>query len=84
MIKKHKIVIPFPTPKPAKDIKYKFGFAKPSYVNVVGSFPMKTMIKESGGNNVDFVVQIPSVCTSSSRIAPSLSQYFKLFIMLIF
>ncbi|KAF8423778.1 Nrap protein [Tirmania nivea] len=60
MIKKHKIVIPFPTPKPAKDIKYKFGYERPSYVNVVGSFPMKTMIKESGGNNVDFVVQMPS------------------------
>jgi len=73
MIKKHKIVIPFPTPKPAKDIKYKFGYEKPSYVNVVGSFPMRTMIKESGGNNVDFVVEMPSV----SRIAPTLSHCFK-------
>ncbi|RPB25655.1 Nrap protein [Terfezia boudieri ATCC MYA-4762] len=60
MIKRHKIVIPFPTPKPTKNIKYKFGYEKPAYVNVVGSFPMKTMTKESGGNNVDLVVQMPS------------------------
>ena len=61
MIKKHKINIPFPT-KPGKDIKYKFAYEKPSYVNVVGSFALKTMVKESSGNNVDFVVQMPSVC----------------------
>lgn len=63
MIKKHKIIIPFPTPKPAKDVKYKFSYSKPSYVNVVGSFALKTMVKETGGNNIELVVQMPSVCT---------------------
>lgn len=61
MLKKHKIIIPFPTPKPAKEVKYKFAFEKPSHMNVVGSFVMKTMVKNNGINNVDLVIQMPSV-----------------------
>lgn len=72
MIKTHKTMIPFPTPRPAKDIKYKFAYVKPSYVNVVGSFALKTMVKESSGNNVDVVVQMPSVCKISCSVVAAI------------
>ena len=61
MLKKHKIIIPFPAPKPAKDVKYKFAYEKPSHMNVVGSFAMKTMVKNNSISNVDLVIQMPSV-----------------------
>lgn len=64
MIKRHKVVIPFPNPRPGKDIKYKFAYEKPSYLNVVGSFAMRTMVRETDNSNVDFVLQMPSVRTT--------------------
>ncbi|KAM5352067.1 hypothetical protein ACJ41O_004790 [Fusarium nematophilum] len=57
--KKHRIVIPYPEPKPAKDAPYKLSFAKPAQYNVVGSYVAKTMVKSQSQFGVDMVVQMP-------------------------
>ncbi|KAJ3532365.1 hypothetical protein NM208_g8472 [Fusarium decemcellulare] len=57
--KKHRIVIPYPDPKPAKDAPYKLSFAKPAQFNVVGSYVAKTMIKTQAQFGIDMVVQMP-------------------------
>lgn len=53
-----KIAIPFSDPKPGKDIKYSFQYLPPK-VNVVGSFSLKTHIKQPDGNGIDMVVVMP-------------------------
>ncbi|KAI5793911.1 Nrap protein [Peziza echinospora] len=58
--KKSKITIPFPNPRPPKDAMYKFAYEKPAYVNVVGSFALKTMVKGPVGVPIDLVLQMPS------------------------
>lgn len=57
--KKHRIVIPYPDPKPAQDAPYKLSFAKPAQYNVVGSYVAKTMIKTQAEFGIDMVVQMP-------------------------
>ncbi|KAF4979579.1 hypothetical protein FZEAL_4249 [Fusarium zealandicum] len=57
--KKHRIVIPYPDPKPAKDAPYKLSFAKPAQFNVVGSYVAKTMVKTQAQFGIDMVVQMP-------------------------
>ncbi|KAF8543045.1 Nrap protein [Trichophaea hybrida] len=59
-MKKRNIYIPFPEPKPAKDIQYQFSYAKPSYVNVAGSYALKTLIKQKEGLSIDLVLTMPS------------------------
>lgn len=54
-----KIVIPFPDPKPAKDVQYKFGFAKPDYITVLGSFSLHTAVKQPEGVGIDLYVNMP-------------------------
>jgi U3 small nucleolar RNA-associated protein 22 len=61
MSKHHKIVIPFPVPRPTNDIKYKFGFKKPSAFYLVGSYPLKSVIREKDCFNVDVAVIMPRV-----------------------
>ncbi|KAI5466476.1 Nrap protein [Mariannaea sp. PMI_226] len=56
---KHRIIIPYPEPKPAKDSLYKLSFAKPASYNVVGSYVAKSMIKTQVEFGVDMVVQMP-------------------------
>ncbi|KAK0725377.1 Nrap protein [Lasiosphaeris hirsuta] len=58
--KKHRIHVPFPEPRPAKDSNYKVSFAKPSQFNVVGSYVSKTMVKSQKDHAVDMVVVIPA------------------------
>lgn len=53
-----KIAIPFSDPKPAKDVKYSFQYLPPK-VNVVGSFSLKTYIRQPDGNGIDMVVVMP-------------------------
>lgn len=60
-MKKRNINIPFPESKPAKDAQYQFSFAKPSYVNVTGSYALKTVIKQKEGLSIDLVLSMPSV-----------------------
>lgn len=57
--KKHKIVIPWPLPKPSPDAPYKFAYAKPSQYNVVGSYVSRTMIKGQPRHGVDMVIEMP-------------------------
>ncbi|KAH7157184.1 Nrap protein [Dactylonectria macrodidyma] len=57
--KKHRIVIPYPEPKPAKDAPYKLSFEKPAQYNVVGSYVAKSMVKTQDQFGVDMVVQMP-------------------------
>ncbi|KAI5855226.1 Nrap protein [Tricharina praecox] len=59
-MKKRNINIPFPESKPAKDAQYQFSFAKPSYVNVTGSYALKTVIKQKEGLSIDLVLSMPS------------------------
>lgn len=58
-IKKQKVAIPFPNPRPKLDANYKLAFKKPASVNVTGSYATKTMVKGSASNGVDFVVTMP-------------------------
>ena len=61
MLKNHNIAIPFPVPRPTNDIKYKFGFKKPSAFYLVGSYPLKTVVRGRDGFNVDVAVIMPQV-----------------------
>ena len=57
--KSHKVAIPFPDPKPDKSVAYKLAYAKPSNINVVGSYALKTMVRSDGALAVDMVVKMP-------------------------
>lgn len=57
---KQKVAIPFPDPRPPKDAKYKFSYAKPVNVNVIGSFMLKTSTRSRDVVEVDMVVTMPS------------------------
>ncbi|OQD73909.1 hypothetical protein PENDEC_c013G06873 [Penicillium decumbens] len=54
------VVVPWPEPRPAKDTKYTVSYAKPTNVNVVGSFALRTGAKTSDFRPVDLVVTMPS------------------------
>ncbi|KAF9428924.1 hypothetical protein BGZ94_000488 [Podila epigama] len=58
-MKKKSIVIPFPTPAPASDIQYTFGYSAPSAMHLVGSFPLKTVAKGRDSWSVDVAVEMP-------------------------
>ncbi|KAH7018291.1 nrap protein [Microdochium trichocladiopsis] len=58
--KSGKTAVPFPDPKPAKDSPYKVAFEKPSQVNVVGSYTLKTMVKSQQNPAVDMIVVMPA------------------------
>ncbi|KAI9707269.1 MAG: hypothetical protein M1836_000229 [Candelina mexicana] len=55
----HKIAIPFAEPRPTKDTKYKLAYSKPAYINVVGSFVLKTITKSAGIWSIDLLVTMP-------------------------
>ncbi len=59
MQKSLKIVIPFPKPIPESSVSYKFSYTKPSEINVVGSYVMKTMSKGEDVSAVDMIVTLP-------------------------
>ena len=54
-----KISVPFPNPRPPKDAKYKLEYAKPSNINVVGSYATKTASRAKALMKVDVVVTMP-------------------------
>lgn len=58
--KRDSITIPFADPKPKHGIKYKFGFKPPKDVNVVGSYSLKTAVRQPEGFGVDMLVTMPS------------------------
>ncbi|KAL5606421.1 uncharacterized protein BROUX77_003614 [Berkeleyomyces rouxiae] len=57
--KEHKMVIPFPEPRPAEDSPYLISFAKPSKINVVGSYVMRSMVRGQVLPSIDMVVEMP-------------------------
>ncbi|KAG5437106.1 hypothetical protein PCANB_001227 [Pneumocystis canis] len=57
-MKEYNICIPFPEPKPSKDIKYRFSYYKPTSINVIGSFFLKTSIKGEEFS-IDLAVEMP-------------------------
>ncbi|KAK4497542.1 hypothetical protein PRZ48_011993 [Zasmidium cellare] len=54
-----KVAIPFPNPRPPKDAKYKFAYAKPANVNVIGSYALKTASRSKEFLEIDMVVTMP-------------------------
>ncbi|ORX83004.1 Nrap protein [Basidiobolus meristosporus CBS 931.73] len=58
-MKKSKITIPFPNPQPPSDIQYTFGFKKPTLVNLIGSYPLKTVTKGRHHFNIDVSIEMP-------------------------
>lgn len=59
--KSHKTSIPFPDPKPDKNAAYKLAYAKPSSINVVGSYALKTMVRSDNALAVDMIVKMPDL-----------------------
>ncbi|KAJ6153792.1 hypothetical protein N7470_006751 [Penicillium chermesinum] len=54
------IVIPWPEPRPAKDVKYTMSYAKPANINVVGSFTLRNGAKTTDARPVDLAVTMPN------------------------
>ncbi|KAF1352035.1 pre-rRNA processing protein-like protein Utp22 [Delphinella strobiligena] len=59
LIKKSKVAIPFPEPRPAHDVKYKLAYAKPANINVVGAYPLKLATRTDKSLAIDMLVTIP-------------------------
>lgn len=57
--KKDNVIVPFPEPRPPKDANYKLQYAKPSYINAVGSLPLGLGTKLGDEIVVDLVVTMP-------------------------
>ncbi|KAF9700946.1 hypothetical protein EKO04_000487 [Ascochyta lentis] len=53
------IAVPFPSPPPPKDAKYKLQYERPSSINATGSYPLKTATKSDEGMAIDLVVTMP-------------------------
>lgn len=53
------MTIPFPSPPPPKDAKYKLQYERPSSINVTGSYPLKTATRTEGELSIDLVVTMP-------------------------
>ncbi|KAI9373225.1 Nrap protein [Aspergillus egyptiacus] len=56
----HGIAIPYPEPRPGKDTKYSVMYARPTNINVVGSFALRTGSKTAEAYVVDMAVTMPS------------------------
>ncbi|KAF2481887.1 Nrap protein [Neohortaea acidophila] len=55
-----KVVIPFMEPRPPKDAKYKLEYSKPSSINVVGSYALKTASRVEAVAAIDMLVTMPT------------------------
>ena len=60
LLSSSKVQIPFPDPRPTKDAKYKFQYARPSNINVIGSHILKTSSRSKKVLEIDMVVTMPS------------------------
>ncbi|KAF2760726.1 pre-rRNA processing protein-like protein Utp22 [Pseudovirgaria hyperparasitica] len=56
----HGVAIPFPSPRPPKDAKYKLEFRKPSHINVIGSYPAQLATQKNGQISVDLMISMPT------------------------
>ncbi len=61
MRKSYKISIPFPDPRPARDVKYTLAYLEPANINVVGSYALKTLTSTGEGFAIDLAVTMPPV-----------------------
>ena len=59
-LKSGKVIVPFPEPTPPKDAKYKFAFASPLSINVVGSYALKTSPRAREAVEIDMMVTMPA------------------------
>ena len=57
--KSHRVAVPFPEPRPASDINYKFAYVKPVKVELHGDFAYRTTVGDEEGLDVDLAVQMP-------------------------
>lgn len=53
------VVVPWPEPRPGKDTKYTMSYAKPTNINVVGSFALRNGAKTTELRPVDLAVTMP-------------------------
>lgn len=60
LIKKSKVAVPFPEPRPTHDAKYKLEYAKPANINIAGSYPLKLSTRTSESLVVDMVITMPA------------------------
>ncbi|KIW00895.1 uncharacterized protein PV09_07647 [Verruconis gallopava] len=58
--KRDNVAVPFPEPRPPKDAQYKLQYAKPAYINAVGSFPLSLGTKSGSEIVIDLVITMPS------------------------
>jgi U3 small nucleolar RNA-associated protein 22 len=58
--KSQKVAVPFPDPKPENNAAYNLAYSKPSKINVVGSYVLKTLIKSETAFPVEMVVVMPA------------------------
>ncbi|KAJ5154111.1 Nrap protein [Penicillium coprophilum] len=54
------LAVPWPEPRPSKDVKYSMAYAKPANINVVGSFALKTGARTLESRPIDLAVTMPS------------------------
>ncbi|RKF63185.1 U3 small nucleolar RNA-associated protein 22 [Erysiphe neolycopersici] len=57
--KSYGITVPYPDPKPDKNVAYKVAFERPLSFNVIGSYVLKTMIKSKSALGIDLIVVMP-------------------------
>jgi U3 small nucleolar RNA-associated protein 22 len=54
------VTIPFPSPRPPKDARYKLQYERPSSINATGSYPLKIATRTENGLGIDLVVAMPA------------------------
>ncbi|POS88345.1 hypothetical protein EPUL_000021 [Erysiphe pulchra] len=57
--KSYGITVPYPDPKPDKNVAYKVAYERPSSFNVTGSYVLKTMTKSKSALGIDLIVVMP-------------------------
>ncbi|KAF2096399.1 Nrap protein [Rhizodiscina lignyota] len=60
LMKKNKVVVPFPSPRPSRDSNYKLQYEKPTRINAIGSYALKQTIRAKEGIIVDLAVTMPA------------------------
>ncbi|KAK7543513.1 Nrap protein [Phyllosticta citricarpa] len=59
LIKRSKVAVPFPHPRPPKDAKYTLQYSKPIAINPVGSYPLKINTRIGDEYAIDLMVVMP-------------------------
>jgi U3 small nucleolar RNA-associated protein 22 len=69
-LSKKGVAVPFSTPTPNEDVKWKVAFNKPSNITLAGSWANKVSVKGKDGAKfgVDLAIEMPSVSLKISSI----------------